>query len=666
MVPSDYLENGSPAWFAELKKIKADQKRHVFLLHFNIRDLVFDPKHPPATPSQLRTVLDFLSWQLSGRDVALYYSMHSGIELFAPPESLERSYRAQTPQALWESVARDAATSPYSLSPGIGDRSEEQAPEYWRRPDAVVPLLTRTLTYPYFREASALVPPSDGTRADAQPLSFGLIVDYVEHLAPPPDVPTRHEVSPIVEALQRWSTSPLFVERNHLVILLASEWTRVHPELRGTDSRMASIRVERPTRDERFEFLSWLSRFSSKLNADDDFSVLQQPGLVEQLANRTSGMNFLELREFVRSMQRYPDRDFWGELEQQRAEIIQRESGGLLVPKESKFGLDDVAGYQYIRKYVERRLVERLRQGRADVTGVLFAGPPGTGKSFFAGALARSAGVNVVTMRNIRGMWVGQSERNFEQVLQVAQSLAPVIIFIDEIDQAFANRQQATGDGGVEQRLLGRLLEFMDDKANLGKVIWVAATNRPDLLDDALLSRFKLVLPFLLPDQATCKEMLQVQLPRQAGYAWQEGSWGAEQDAIARSVSGRYSGRELETIVRAANWLAEDAMLAWEAQSPATRDAVPPIQEAPTPAGRPLVHARFLTDAVRDTTVAHNEREYLRQSLLALQKTPFSSADLILATQSALPQNVRQRVIVDSRIDKEAIDSLLTAMGQGR
>ncbi|HYF63814.1 MAG TPA: ATP-binding protein, partial [Herpetosiphonaceae bacterium] len=411
----------------------------------------------------------------------------------------------------------------------------------------------------------------------------------------------------------------------------------IHPELRGTDSRIEALRIPRPDREERAGFLRWLATF-------DEWAGIRDDRLLEGVANRTSGMNYDELRELARSIK--ADGGWEALIKSRRDEIIQRESGGLLVSKESRFGLADIAGYAYVREYLDRILAQ-LRQGRADITGVLFAGPPGTGKSFYAGALARDAGVNVVVMRSLRGMYVGQSERNLEQVLEVARSLAPVIIFVDEVDQAFSNRRQQSTDGGVDQRLLGRLLEFMDDKENLGKVIWVAASNRPVLLDEALLSRFRIRVPFLLPDLATCCELLREKLPQQAGFAWEPQSWTQQREhALAGGVAGRFSVRELETIVSVARWHGEEAPVSGTSAGAAQ-------------AGGKLIDAKHLAEAIKNAEVGHNENEYLRQSLLAIKYAPYKVEQLVEALETALPAEVSRHILRNGGIDSVQLNLLL-------
>ncbi len=662
---TDYYSHADPAWLQEIVRERKEQGRRVFLLHFNIRDFVFDPGHPPSRPSDLLTVSDFMGHLMeSSRSLALYYSLSTGMRLYHPSSDVlgETTFAKATPNVLWEKVARHAAEKPHRLIPDRDMDDENALPEGWHVPTHVMPLLTRAFLHPY--EVSSQCDHAGASRArESTPLSIGLIIDSLDHIVPA-SAASSHDVAPIIETLQRWSSEPAFDHKNHLVVMLAPELAAVHSELRGSDSRIVALRVGRPSRDERYAFLSWLSRIEVVDPTPEErsnYPILREPGNVDKLANQTSGMNFRELLAFAKTMNREWEKQLMG----RRADIIQRESGGLLVSKTSRFGLDEVAGYQYAREYVDTHLLHRLRKATADITGILFVGPPGTGKSFFAAALAKDAGVNVVVMRSVRNMYVGESERNLEQVLEVARSLAPVVIFIDEIDQQFSNRKGQAHDGGIEQRLLGRLLEFMDDKENLGKVIWVAASNRPDLIDDALKSRFKVKLPFLLPDRDACRGLLRDKLPLQitylrldgmeSHYAWQADRWDNERlnELIDDKIVGHYSGRELETIVRRAVWQAEwDADVPTGAASDGARVSDQPILEKD---GVRYADPLYLHEVILKSSVPHNEEEYERQSLLALETVEFNSPALLKAVQTALPPQVAAHVITESGLDKDAI-----------
>lgn len=674
-----YLTKAEPPWVAQLLKARKERDRTVFLLHFNIRDFVFDPEHPPIDPDHLLTTTEYLV-QMFGvnRHVVLDYSLHSGLQAragiplgktngggVAADISSSRSFRHKEYKSLWKDIAKEASRDPFSLIPDRGQPADEPGEaDNWVQPRNVMPLLRRVFTQGYtIGRQRPEVEDAPDTNAKPEILSVALIIDYLHHLAPAPGgINVRHDVPQVVETLQSWSTNPDMQRGRHVVIALTPEIAAVDPELTRSDSYVERIRLERPDRDQRSDFLRWLSQF-------DKYVALQLDGMVDELANRASGMNYRDLGEFAVGLAADDEERWKLDLARRRAEIIRRESGGLLEPKESKYGLEHVAGYKYVTKEINRRL-DRIRAGKADIAGILFNGPPGTGKSFYAGALARSGGVNMVVIRNLRGMYVGQSERNLEQIFEVARTLAPVMIFVDEIDQVFANRERSMDtSGGVEQRLLGRLLEFMDDKQNLGKVIWIAASNRPDLIDQALLSRFKLRLPFLLPDRDACIELLRDQLPDQAEFRWQLDTW---EEGVVEEVVGKYSGREIDTIVRQALWKAKDdaELISGEAKDVASRlqarrkqlhersMTLPNLPVIST--GEAIeVHGQYLREALYDAEVGHDEEEYLAQSLRALNSAPFTSPELIESVKTALRPEIVYEIVDNGRLDKKAIRRLI-------
>jgi len=110
-------------------------------------------------------------------------------------------------------------------------------------------------------------------------------------------------------------------------------------------------------------------------------------------------------------------------------------------------------------------------------------------------------------MRSIRDKWVGSSERNLDLVMSLLHDLYPVIVFIDEIDQAIGQRDTGqSGDSGVGARMFARILEEMSNPTNRGRILWVAATNRADIIDEALKRRFDRVVPLLAPDvEESCR-----------------------------------------------------------------------------------------------------------------------------------------------------------------
>lgn len=116
-------------------------------------------------------------------------------------------------------------------------------------------------------------------------------------------------------------------------------------------------------------------------------------------------------------------------------------------------------------------------------------GPPGTGKTLIAKAVATECGLCFLSVKGpeLLNMYVGQSEQNVRQVFQRAREASPCIIFFDELDSLAPNRGISGDSGGVMDRVVSQLLSEMDGLNDNGTVFIIGATNRPDLLDPALL-----------------------------------------------------------------------------------------------------------------------------------------------------------------------------------
>jgi transitional endoplasmic reticulum ATPase len=155
-------------------------------------------------------------------------------------------------------------------------------------------------------------------------------------------------------------------------------------------------------------------------------------------------------------------------------------------------------------------LFERL--GIAPPKGVLLHGPPGSGKTLLAKAVANETTANFIAINGpeIMSKYVGEAEKRLRNVFQEAEKNAPSIIFIDEIDAIAPKREEVYG--GVEGRVVAQLLALMDGLKSRGQVIVIAATNRPNALDPALrrVGRFDREIEIGVPDQSGRKEILQI------------------------------------------------------------------------------------------------------------------------------------------------------------
>lgn len=180
---------------------------------------------------------------------------------------------------------------------------------------------------------------------------------------------------------------------------------------------------------------------------------------------------------------------------------------------------DDLGGLkkevQKIREMVELpmrhpELFEKL--GVEAPKGVLLYGPPGTGKTLLAKAVAgeTNSHFTAVSGPEIMGKYYGESEERLREIFKQAEENTPSIVFIDEIDSIAPKRDEVTGE--VEKRIVSQLLTLMDGMKARGKVVVIAATNRPDSIDPALRrpGRFDREIEIGIPDQEGRMEILQI------------------------------------------------------------------------------------------------------------------------------------------------------------
>jgi len=184
--------------------------------------------------------------------------------------------------------------------------------------------------------------------------------------------------------------------------------------------------------------------------------------------------------------------------------------------------------------------------------GVLLFGPPGTGKTLLARALAHESEVNFIAVKGpeFLSKWVGESEKAVRETFRKARMAAPCIIFFDEIDAIAGVRGKSIGSQVTEQ-VVSQLLTEMDGLEELRNVILVAATNRPDMLDPALLraGRFGRHVQINLPDKKTLVEIFKIHL--------KEKPFGEDVDIneLANMLEG-YTGADVAAIAEEATLLA--------------------------------------------------------------------------------------------------------------
>ena len=179
-------------------------------------------------------------------------------------------------------------------------------------------------------------------------------------------------------------------------------------------------------------------------------------------------------------------------------------------------GLDDVK--ERLKESVEWPLTmpDRFEHfGIKPPRGILLFGAPGTGKTLIAKAIAHEAKANFITVKGpeLISKWVGESEKAIREVFKKAKQASPSIIFLDEFESIAGSRTTNSGEGSdVSNRVVNQLLSSMDGVESMEGVIVIAATNRPEMIDPALLrsGRFERVLHIPPPDHVSLRKILKI------------------------------------------------------------------------------------------------------------------------------------------------------------
>jgi transitional endoplasmic reticulum ATPase len=184
-------------------------------------------------------------------------------------------------------------------------------------------------------------------------------------------------------------------------------------------------------------------------------------------------------------------------------------------------GWEDIGGLQQVKEELAEAIEWPLKHANlfaeANVEppkGILLYGPPGTGKTMIAKAVAATSEANFISIKGpeLISKWVGESEKGVREVFRKARQAAPCVIFFDELDAVAPRRGGSEGDAHVTERLLSQMLTELDGLEDLKGVVVIGATNRPDIIDEALLrpGRFDRILEVPAPDKEARKHIFQI------------------------------------------------------------------------------------------------------------------------------------------------------------
>ncbi|MCI0660061.1 MAG: ATP-binding protein [Acidobacteria bacterium] len=466
-----------PFWAEELsRKYRAAEAGH-FLLHHNIYDLT-------RSRAGYVSLLSFLQQELLGNKSIVLYNRSEGLNFDS--EETMRAFIAQ------QRVA----------DPLLNFKTAAQFP---REPARALPMIERYLYY------------SD---------RVAVIINFLETIFPAGEISyLSSEDRNALVSLQRWLTSPRFMEMDNIVILLTEALSDVHPRIRE-NSRLSIIKVPYPDTEQRGEYAKeFLAAYPIEKN---DLSE-------DRLAALTSGLNLVHLRSLLCAARESDDGLTLQDVRIKKKEIIETECAGLIEFVTPRHGLESVGGLREAKDYL-RDIAETIKTGNREEApmGILICGPVGTGKTFLAECFAKDCGLNVVEFKNFRDKWVGSTESNLEKILHLLQTLAPIVVLIDEADAALGNRETG-GDSGVNQRVFSKIASAMSDTENRGRILWILMTSRPDLL------------PIDLKRQGRCEEHIALFYPETPDERREIAAAMAQKNKIAHRIDdwGAITGNQL-------------------------------------------------------------------------------------------------------------------------
>jgi hypothetical protein len=420
-----------PAWSQELVELYESGAAAQFILHGNVADTFLLPagKGFGGLDQYLRELL------LGQFHVVLSYDVGNGIRIEKGAETF----------AMW---------------PPYQDRALPAAPR------EAVQVLTHYLR---FCAQLARLKPERTTQV-------AIIVRAADLIAPPSPGGANYELSGIAWQLRDWGSDPVLAASHCATFLLCENLSDLHP-LISQNGQAAKLAIPLPQGAELEPALALLQqRYPVPLGPFAD--RLAEP------AAALAGASLNAVERLVQTRQHRAEPLTARDLVSLKKELIERDAAGLIEFVKPDRTLDDLHGQDAVKAWLRQDLA-LWQQGdlAALPMGYLFCGPVGTGKTFMVECLAGEAGVPVVKMKNFRDKWVGSTESNLEKIFRLLEALGRCIVFVDEADQALGKRSADSGDSGVGGRVYGMMAAQMSNSRNRGRLLWVLATSRPDLVE---------------------------------------------------------------------------------------------------------------------------------------------------------------------------------------
>lgn len=448
----------------------------------------------------------------------------------------------------------------------------------------------------------------EGGKAVPDPLKVAVIIDYAHFIAPQGEPIYVSDLSQTLIQLSDWASDPAITGAFVATVLITENLADLN-KLLVENPYSAKLQIMLPSAGELADYVATLTR------EEKDFAAVCEVGR-EVLADKLVGLSRVNVRAMVLRAIGSGERITMRYLTKVKKEIIEKEAFGRLEFLETDRTLDDVAGHEEAKSWLRQDAV-LLKKGRvaAIPMGYLLTGRIGTGKTYLVECLAGDVGVPCVELKNFREKWVGATEGNLEKVFSILHALGQVIVFVDEADQAMGKRGGGDSDSGLSGRIYAMMAKEMSDTRNRGKILWIFATSRPDLLEVDLKrqGRLDVHIPLFPPGDRPGRQALFAAMARKL-------KMEVRPEELPELPEGdQIGGNEMEGIL-------VRALRVWDTQAGEERRPLPAIIAETIAGFRPSAHterlelmdmlavkectdARFLPDRYRKLTMAEvNER----------------------------------------------------------
>lgn len=419
-----------PAWAERLITLYESHAANQFLLYGNVNDrFVLDGKN-------LGSLYEFLTRVILPRfDVVLSYDLGNGVRIDKGGEIVQK----------W---------------PGY-----RESPELPRAPRQATEWLTR-----FFRYSANLA------RLGQESYQVGFTMKSAHLVAPALPGALNYDLSALALLMRDWAADDALTRHALATFLVTENLNDLHPLL-VHHPRSAPIEVPLPPSENLREGIALLTK--------DYGNVLTEfAPTYESLAAQLAGTTLTSVENLLRVKAHEKEVLHANDLVAMRKELVEKDSAGLIEFIESTRTLDDIHAQDKLKAWLRQDIrLWQMNDVQAMPMGYLLCGPVGTGKTFLVECLAGEAGVPVVKLKNFRDKWVGSTEGNLEKIFRLLHGLGRCFVFIDEADQALGKRDTGTGDSGLSGRIYGMFAEQMSNPANRGRIVWILASSRPDLIE---------------------------------------------------------------------------------------------------------------------------------------------------------------------------------------